>query len=351
MLALVRRIRVKLVPLLGVVLLVIGAVAASVIRDRTETPDGLVGARAAATSYVGLIARGRASDLPALSAMTVTGQMRALRSAGQLLIRAKSRIQDVTVGDVALLTSRPDVPAQLDADAFARATVHYRLAGRDRSGTVVLAELGRDGAAAHWKVVVPLTGSIDWASAGVEDDGETAVLLAGVRQPEDVLRAVPVNAQPLYPAVYAARARLGRWYASGAVSVPVAAGRSTNAPRLTLQPTARTVARIRGQVMADMAGCAPGHDYDDRYDCPFTGIAIRFGIADPTRGRWYRGLARRPVVTVDEDHVELADGVLRLLDGAGEVRRVRFEGSGATGFDKASRPSLLWANLLLTEAR
>lgn len=269
--------------------------------------------------------------------MTATDDDGALRTAGQLLTSAQERITVVGVG-APHGTSGAGVPFGMTLGDLQAVDVRYRLAGTEHRGTIVLGRL----AGTHgwnvddWRVVVPLTGTVDWEKPGFAD-AATDDYVGGLRlerRPE-LLGTDEEDVQPLYPAVYGVQARLDPYFASTQAPVAVPAGKPTPPPKLGLEPTPRTKARIRQQVLALIKGCG-ARSFERYMRCPLTDIVGDEGVdALSDSHRWWRGLTAVPAVKVDGWAVTVSGGSFRFAAPDG-VRTVSFHGTGRTVIDNQS---------------
>lgn len=321
--------RAKLIIGLVVVVVAVGIVTAIVLPRHRERSA----AHAAAEKYVGYIASGDEADLQRLQAMSASDDSGALRTAGRVLATARERIDVVDIGS-AHQAEHADVPHGSGLDDLTEVAVRYRLAGKERTATIVLGKLANTSGAASkdWRVVAPLTGSINWEKL-ILREGSTDVYVGGVRQPRrpDVTDDGD-EAQQLYPAVYQVRSRLAPYFSSPPTTLAVPAGKPVPSPELPLNPTPKAAGRIRRQVLAQVRAC--GSSSTDRYlKCALVGVARRHGVdvlSDPHD--WWRGLTSVPIVKLNGSEVIVSGGSARITTRAG-VREVDFHGTGQAAID------------------
>ena len=293
----------------------------------------------AAQRYVELIASAQGDDLETLWAMTYAQSPGALREAGRVLVGAEQRIEVRSVGTPTPVSV--DEPIGPDFDHFVAAAVRYRLDGTDHRGRVVLGRLtGETGSeVAHWRVVEPLTGSVQWEQPGFADI-KPDLYVSGVRQVRTSLAfsGSEEDEQPLYPAVYAVQTRMDPYFAAPEQSLAVPAGKPVAAPDLTTEPTQRTVQRIRRLVRERIAVCE--RRFETR--CPAVALASYVGVDYWTEGDWWRGLAKAPHIEVGAWEMTLSGGAARIRTPSGRVRTVPFTAHGRYLLNSLTNKPIVW---------
>lgn len=326
----------------GVALVV--AIVATVVVHRLHRYDD---AETVATTYVDLIAHGGPDDEERLWALNDTGDPGAMRTAGELLVGAKERIEVLDVGGPSKAQRPDDLSWEAPEDTFVQVAVRYRLAGHEQKSEIVLGRAGSGSKAGPWKVLTPLTGSIGWTTPGFTSAGND-LYVSGVRQVRrPSIYADEEDVQPLYPAVYRVQSRLDPYFASPIVGLPVSAGAATKPPQLPDRVTPTTVNDIREQVHRIFDLC--GNRRLTLDDCPFSDIAQRLGLDGYDVRSWWRGMVKMPTVTVGTSQLTLSGGVARIRTHQG-VRRIRFKGTGPVVLDNQSwRPMTMGIEWKLTE--
>lgn len=312
-----------------VVVLVVTSAAVFFLGKARASSDAV---HTAAERYVGYIAAGTKDDAQRLWAMHTSESPGALRTATDLLASAPERIEVVSVGE-AEETDRPDVPYSVELDDFHSIEVHYRLAGKEHDRTIVLGRLqGESGTdVGDWRVVTPLTGSVDWQAAPPVSSGRD--LFVGetrlVRRPMSVGGSDEV-VQPLFPAVYRLQARIDPYFVSSPEQLAVTAGDPVAAPELVPDPTPRTRKRIRRQVLDTFDSCR----FASSFTCPFTDLVESEGV-ETWQESWWRGVTRMPRIVIGPDTITLTGGAFAFVGPAGR-QTMRFSGTGTYGFDTSS---------------
>lgn len=309
-----------------VAVLVVGAALGTfVLLDRAEDQA----ARAVAERYVELVESGEVDDLPELQSFTASEHLGALRTAGGLLVDAQQRIEVVSVEDAGELDANEvDVGFDFALDSLVAFDVDYRLGGETHEGRIVLGAMAEESGRSEddWRVVVPLTGSIDWPQRNITLT-DTDLFVSGVRQVRAPGSAGEDQVQPLYPAVYEAQRRNDPWYASPAEEVVVTAGEPVSPPEATLEPTDRTTRRLTREARDQVAQCA----FADGHDCPLTDIAEDLGAEPYSDNSWFLGVVGTPRLTFTDTGLELT-GTVRIR-GTDGPRRVRWTALAKTFLD------------------
>jgi len=292
-------------------------------------------AQAAARTYLRAVAGASKQDLVTLAELTATDDPGALRTAGDLLAGASSRIANVTVGSASSTTEPADiadtVPYGLIYADFTRVDVGYRLAAKTYRGSVVLAhpkaEAGHD--PASWRIVQPLTGSISWANVEAGSDVGVDVYLDGIRIVRRLSTRMNTDTdtvQPLYPAVYKVQQRLDPYYASAVDPITVTR-KDVPAPKQATLATATTRKLLTKQVWAQFARCET-----DYVRCPVFDLVERRDPDIDVSG-WWVGLAKKPKLKFSNDgQVTLTAGRLRYRDPEG-THELDFDASGEWELD------------------
>lgn len=288
-------------------------------------------ARTAVERYVDLVAAGGMGDIQELVAMASSEDPGGLRAAAELLVGAEERIEVVEVGEAEEWEPGGDDEIDLDPASgtavrdYETVIVRYRLAGHEHAFRVVVGRIitedGRD--ADDWRVLTPLTGLIDWAASDVWAEA----YIGGVRQVRQLSTSGDSanQSQALFPAVYSTQGRLDPWFTSAQVGATVVAGERVAPPKFRLDPTQATKDRLAKLFIDRFEACGPGQA--GLAQCPVEELVSRAGVQDEYDGRWWRGLVRKPRVTVEAGKVTVTGGVFRFA-GPDGVRTMAFKGSG-----------------------
>jgi len=307
-----------------------GAVLASLSLSAcggSNSSGNLEAATDAAKRYVQIIAAGHRTELAQLEQLEVDGDEQS--QAVTQLAAAKERIE-VTSVSAATATTKTAAPGAMGFSSFARTTVSYRLAGHDRTATLVLG-VPRGGSASKasgWRVLTPMLGRLSWTTPALSGYSPE-VYIGAVRQ--DVHGNVD---QPLYPGVYSARATYGGLYDSTPVAATVIAGKTTPGPGFTFHATAKTKQIVDQAVAAAFRSCAGAAATST---CPVMNGDLARSL--DLSGAWWGGLSLQPKIRIRENAVTLSGGQFVYRHG-GRPERIDFTGAGGFTLTGDKEPTI-----------
>lgn len=323
-----------LAAIVGVILTVTGLAACGGSSD-----DGLEAATGAAERYVNLIATGDAQELGGLHKLEIPGND--LGEAVEQLAVARERIAQPTV-DKARYVSEEAAPGAAGMQKYVQTRVTYRLDGHTHASSIVLGlDQGDADAESNWEVLTPMVGKLTWSTQGIFGF-RPEVDLGGINQ-----TILDDTDQPLYPGVYAVRARYGSVFVSNPASATVLSMTNSQGPELTFRPTARTKRAVRTGVARAFSHCGAAQPEDGSI-CPiaqgdFDHIAF-------SREGWWGGLTAQPKITIRMASVKLSHGQFRFHAGNGD-RLINFDAKGSFSLKGDTQPSVNLDDFTFTATR